>query len=239
MKNLDKLVLFSLFLLLGCNDSDKKEIFDNETPITSQEQVSEKKEQEEIRVKNVYDDVDVTVQNFEETEAGILKTYFKLRVSDNTPFDTVDIQGKRVSIIDAPKYVNDYHFSPRAVNETDRQQIGQILTLVLSEIKKNKWSFKNALKFTKDSERLKLTSSKSKEYFSNMMNAIEQNDQDAFIKNIVQLSKNFKDKEVKEKFYFLKAFSQLFVTKYFPSQGVRQLFLHSILRDATIPLYSE
>jgi hypothetical protein len=62
------------------------------------------------------------------------------------------------------------------------------------------------------------------------MQAIETNDEVEFLKNLLLLATRFDRAHSNPKNGFIESFTYLFVTKEFPSVGIRQNYLHFILR---------
>jgi hypothetical protein len=69
-----------------------------------------------------------------------------------------------------------------------------------------------------------------REVFRNILTAIEDNNEDLFYENAVRFAAFFDQAHVQARRGFLDTFSHLFVTKEFPSEGLRQQYLHFTLR---------
>jgi carbonic anhydrase/acetyltransferase-like protein (isoleucine patch superfamily) len=72
------------------------------------------------------------------------------------------------------------------------------------------------------------------EQFKELMQAIEQNDEPKFVQQIIRLSTTFDHKHTVAKDGFIDVMTHLFVTKKFPSQGIKATYLHFLLRCGQI-----
>jgi hypothetical protein len=73
-----------------------------------------------------------------------------------------------------------------------------------------------------------------RETLQHLMEAIEHNNESSFITNLVHFATSFDSETTGPKAAFIDAFTFLYVTKNFPSEALRQLYFHFILRCGQI-----
>lgn len=257
MKKIDSLIVLSLFILSACDEPGKGQPVEQQGSNPDQKQVSE------IIEGNRGIPTTVTPE-FKDTEAGVLKASFEIRIRDQVEIDTVNFQGKEISIVDAPATFDQTFsiFHPRDVSDEDADLIQDITEEAMNQtIAKNKDGvifidrsvdklstsvgnfFGRFFDFKISSEReypslYNTNHSLQKESFQQMLNAIEEEDQDTFVSNLAVLATYFDEKHRSESLDFIKTFSHLFVTHQFPSEGCRQMYFNAILRSGEISIIS-
>lgn len=70
--------------------------------------------------------------------------------------------------------------------------------------------------------------------FSNLMDAIKDNDEEKFLNNIIVMANGFGRNQLAAAAAFVDTFSYLFIAKQFPSVGLRQNYFHYLLRCGSI-----
>lgn len=75
---------------------------------------------------------------------------------------------------------------------------------------------------------------RDRKQFNLLLNSICENTENEFLQQMVRLSTSFELKKAEAKTGFIETFTYLFITKEFPSLGIRQKYCHYILRCGTI-----